>query len=136
MRDVLEEAGAGALLWCDVFPIVDAFLLGEGLTELASPDCDPASLLSVADVRSCLAWGDEFDTCYRGLVAGASLRIFQDAHRVAEPRFVADDVWNEYLAEWHAADRWYREFRTAADEVAAKSPYGLDVPFGRAGDAI
>ena len=136
MRDALGEAGTGALLWCDVFPVVDAVLLGEGLTELASPDCDPAALLSVADVRSCLAWGDEFDACYRGLVAGARLRIFQDTHRVAEPGSVAVDVWNEYLSEWHAVDRWYREFRAAADEVAAKSPYGLDVPFGGVVDAI
>lgn len=130
-----EAATLQELSLADVFPCVDAVILGRLLSAAGTPD-HAKEAIEMANRRRGLAWYADFGCYYRGVIAIARMRIFNRSHAEGLGALPAERVWSAYTSEWHAFDRWYRELHTALSEAIMDGRYELDEALRHACEGI
>lgn len=125
----LRNTPIAELVELSLFPVVDALIIRNLITELNSTIFDADALHAVLERRRAGVWAKIYCQCYAAIDAALYLRQFAINHHGPLAKTNAAAAWQTYTADWSLVDSAYRRFHAAFSHIRLNAPYDLDGSF-------
>lgn len=124
------------LVGTEMFPCVNECILTYLMTEINNHIINVDEIVSTVEKRRTLAWYDEVQCYYEGILQVAKMQAFFLEHSAGFHTVEARNVWKEYAADYYRMDTYYRQYHLAFGKSLTVGNDQLDDLFKQVTDRV
>lgn len=98
------------LVRVDIFPCINECILTALMTEINNHIIHVDTITSTVEKRRTLAWYDEVECYYEGVLQVAKMQAFFLEHCAGFHLAQAGEIWKEYTEDYYRMDTFYRQY--------------------------
>lgn len=106
----------------EILPSVNRIILSKLMTDIKNEILEPEIIFNIAEKRRSLAWFNQYEDYYNGIVALAKMEEFYKDNAIGFHIVGAKNIWKAYETDYYKMDAYYREFHMSYEN--SKKSYG------------
>lgn len=136
LRKRFQQIPMEDLVRTEVFPCVNECILTQLMTEISNHIINVDVITSTVEKRRTLAWYDEVQCYYEGILQVAKMQAFFLEHSAGFHTVEARKVWKEYTEDYYHMDTYYRQYHLSFGKSLTVGNDHLDDLFKQVTDKV
>ncbi len=136
LRKRFQKVPLDDLVGTEVFPCVNECILTQLMTEISNHIINVDVITSTVEKRRTLAWYDDVECYYEGILQVAKMQAFFLEHSSGFHTVEARNVWKEYTEDYYHMDTYYRQYHLAFGKSLTVGNDHLDDLFKQVTDKV
>ena len=136
LRKRFQKVPLDDLVGTEVFPCVNECILNQLMTEISNHIINVDVITSTVEKRRTLAWYDDVECYYEGILQVAKMQAFFLEHSSGFHTVEARNVWKEYTEDYYHMDTYYRQYHLAFGKSLTVGNDHLDDLFKQVTDKV
>lgn len=136
LRKRFQQIPMEDLVRTEVFPCVNECILTQLMMEISNHIINVDVITSTVEKRRTLAWYDEVQCYYEGILQVAKMQAFFLEHSAGFHTVEARKVWKEYTEDYYHMDTYYRQYHLSFGKSLTVGNDHLDDLFKQVTDKV